>query len=100
MIATAIPYIIGVLLLALILVVIRLVKGPSTPDRIISLDMIGSILIGLIICLGILKNNSIYLDVVLIISLILFMGTVGMSKYLTENETNDGNSDHNHTGSR
>jgi len=95
MIASAVFYAIGILLLALILVVIRLVKGPSTPDRIVSLDMIGSILIGLILCLGIVKDNSIYIDVVLIITLILFVGTVAMSKYLTENASKDGNSNNN-----
>jgi len=94
MIASAVYYVMAILLLALILVVIRLVKGPSTPDRIISLDMIGSILIGLILCLGIAKDNSIYIDVVLIITLILFVGTVAMSKYLTVNERKNGNSNH------
>ncbi len=76
----------AVLLLAMILTVFRLVKGPTTPDRIISLDMIGSIMLGLIICIGIIKDNSIYIDVILIITLILFVGTVAMSRYLTHNE--------------
>ena len=95
MITSAVYYVMGILLAALIMVVIRLVKGPSTPDRIVSLDMIGSILIGLIICLGIVKDNSIYIDVILIITLILFIGTVAMSKYLTENGNKNGNSNHN-----
>ncbi|MCY1719691.1 monovalent cation/H+ antiporter complex subunit F [Prolixibacteraceae bacterium Z1-6] len=85
MISTAIYIVIGILLLAMVLSVARLVKGPSTSDRIVSLDMIGSVLIGIIICLSIIKDNSIYLDAILIISLILFVGTVAMSKYLTEN---------------
>ncbi|WP_075602122.1 monovalent cation/H+ antiporter complex subunit F [Saccharicrinis aurantiacus] len=86
MITSVIYYIMAVLLLAMILTVFRLVKGPTTPDRIISLDMIGSIMLGLIICIGIIKDNSIYIDVILIITLILFVGTVAMSRYLTHNE--------------
>ncbi len=100
MISVVMYFIMAILLLALLLVVVRLVKGPSTPDRIVSLDMIGSILIGIIICLGIVKDNGIYIDVILIISLILFLGTVGMSKYLTENESENGNSNNDNTGHR
>lgn len=100
MISVVMYFIMAILLLALLLVVVRLVKGPSTPDRIVSLDMIGSILIGIIICLGIVKDNGIYIDVILIISLILFLGTVGMSKYLTENESENGNSNNDNIGHR
>ncbi len=94
MIESAVYCIMGILLLALILTIIRLVKGPSTPDRIVSLDMIGSILIGMVLCLGIVKDNKVYIDVVLIITLILFVGTVAMSKYLTKNANKNGNSNH------
>ncbi|MCU4154411.1 cation:proton antiporter [Carboxylicivirga sp. A043] len=97
MISVVMYFIMAILLLALLLVVVRLVKGPSTPDRIVSLDMIGSILMGFIICLGIIKDNSVYIDVVLIISLILFVGTVAMSKYLTENDSENGNSNNDNT---
>lgn len=97
MIPVVMYFIIAILLLALLLVVVRLVKGPSTADRIVSLDMIGAILMGFILCFGIIKDNSIYIDVILIISLILFVGTVAMSKYLTENDSENGNSNNDNT---
>ncbi|HBH49824.1 MAG TPA: cation:proton antiporter [Bacteroidales bacterium] len=72
------------LLAAFILTLFRLFKGPSVNDRIAAMDLIASIVMGFIITYSMLVNRAIYFDVVIIISLISFIGTIGVSTYLKQ----------------
>ncbi len=70
------------LLGALIISLFRLITGPTIYDRIVSLDLIASIVMGFILLYSIVVNKAIYFDVVIVISLIAFIGTVSISTYL------------------
>lgn len=59
----------------------RLVKGPSTPDRVIALDAIGVGLITLIGLISILFDTAFFLDVILLLAILSFIGTVAFSKF-------------------
>jgi multicomponent Na+:H+ antiporter subunit F len=79
--------------IAIILIVIsfimafyRVLKGPSLPDRVVALDFMASLSMGFILTYSILKGEVLYIDIVLIISLVLFMGTVTVAKYLRKKE--------------
>ncbi|HKK60415.1 MAG TPA: monovalent cation/H+ antiporter complex subunit F [Salinivirga sp.] len=72
------------LLLALLLSFVRLVRGPSVNDRIAAMDLIASIVTGFIIIYSMLWKSEFYIDVVIIISLISFIGTVAISTYLRQ----------------
>ena len=76
----------GALLAALIISLIRLIKGPASSDRIISLDLVASIVMGFILLYSVLTKKGIYFDIAIIISLVSFMGTVAISIYLKEKE--------------
>ena len=84
---TGIPYIVmlmagGFLLIALIISLFRLIKGPTVNDRIVALDLIASISMGFILVYSISSDKPIYFDVAIAIALVSFMGTVGISTYL------------------
>jgi multicomponent Na+:H+ antiporter subunit F len=70
------------LMLAMIITMIRLLKGPTISDRIAAMDLISSIIMGIILVYAVLIQNAIYFDVPLIISLISFIGTIAVSTYL------------------
>lgn len=72
------------LMLAMILTLVRLLKGPSVNDRIAAMDLISSIIMGVILVYAVLIRNAVYFDVPLIISLISFIGTVAVSTYLKQ----------------
>ncbi len=74
----------ALLLIALVLAFVRLAKGPSVNDRIASMDLIASVVMGLILLNGLLINNPFYIDIVIVISLISFVGTVAISAYLKQ----------------
>jgi multicomponent Na+:H+ antiporter subunit F len=75
----------GALLAAMVLALIRLIRGPQSADMIIALDLIASIVMGYILLYAILADKMIYFDIAIVISLISFMGTVAISIYLKQN---------------
>lgn len=67
-----------------LILVYRVIKGPNIIDRVLSADAI-DILAGIIMILfGVLENRAMYLDLGLIITLLGFIGTVLISKYIKE----------------
>ena len=68
-----------------LILIYRVIKGPTIIDRVLSADAI-DILAGIIMVLfGALKNRAMYLDLGLIITLLGFIGTVLISKYINHN---------------
>ncbi|AYV67606.1 MULTISPECIES: Na(+)/H(+) antiporter subunit F1 [Niallia] len=65
-----------------ILFIYRVVKGPSTPDRVVALDAIGINLVAITAILSIVLKTSAFLEVILLIGILAFIGTVAFSKYL------------------
>jgi len=74
----------AMLLVAFALAFIRIVKGPTARDRIVALDLVASITMGFILVYSVVINNAIYFDIVIVISLISFIGTVATSTYLKQ----------------
>jgi len=72
--------------LALIGFIYRLVKGPSTPDRVIALDAIGVGLISLIGLFSILFDTEFFLEVILLLAILSFIGTIAFSKFTEKGE--------------
>jgi len=68
--------------LAAILNVYRLIKGPDAPDRVLALDTLYINAIALIVLLGITLGTRLYLEAALLIAVMGFVGTVAMAKYL------------------
>lgn len=60
----------------------RVVKGPSMPDRIVGLDMIGINLLSMVAIISMLFETKAYLEVILILGILSFIGTIAFSKYL------------------
>lgn len=82
MITTALYITIAMVVLAVLLNVYRLIKGPDAPDRVLALDTLYINAIALIILLGITLGTRMYLESALLIAVMGFVGTVAMAKYL------------------
>ncbi|CAM4250954.1 Na(+)/H(+) antiporter subunit F1 [Lacicoccus alkaliphilus] len=67
---------------SLILVLIRTIIGPSTSDRILALDTLGMMLIGIIGLVMMLQETVVYADIALVVAIIGFVGTIAMAKFL------------------
>ena len=65
----------------------RLVRGPSLPDRVVALDLLATLVIGIIAVYSIATGQSAYLDVAIILALIAFLGTVAFAYYIQRGES-------------
>jgi len=74
----------GMLLFAFLLAFLRLLKGPKMSDRIVAMDLIASITMAFILTYSVLVHKAIYFDIVIVISLVSFIGTVAVSTYLKQ----------------
>jgi len=68
--------------LAMFLAFARLVLGPSLPDRVVALDLIGLIVVGIIAAYDILTKQPILLDAATVVALVSFLGTVAFARYV------------------
>ena len=78
--------VIGFLLLSIIMCIIRVVKGPTAPDRVVGLDTINTIIIVGMIAFGIAEKSVIYIDVAIVYALLSFISTLFIAKYLEGGE--------------
>jgi len=81
--------ILPLLSLSLVFVFVRFLKGPTIIDRVIALDLIVTIGIGIISVYSIIYNQPNFLDIALILALIAFLGTVAFTYYLEKKNKND-----------
>ncbi|PRY90671.1 cation:proton antiporter [Mongoliibacter ruber] len=81
--------ILPILGISVILVFIRFLKGPSIPDRVIALDMLILIAIGIIAIYSMQNDQSTFLDIAMLFALIAFLGTVAFAYFLIQRSKND-----------
>jgi multicomponent Na+:H+ antiporter subunit F len=67
---------------AVILAFIRLVRGPSLPDRVVALDLMAMLGIGMIAVYAIATEQPVFLDVASVLALVTFLGTVAFAYYV------------------
>jgi multicomponent Na+:H+ antiporter subunit F len=76
------PLTMTMLALAALLTFTRLVRGPTLPDRVIAIDLIGVLIVCLLVALAAATAEQAFLDVGIVIALISFVGTVAYARYL------------------
>ena len=77
----------ALLALAILLGLVRLARGPSVMDRVMAFDLITTCAVGMIVLLSIRWRTVMYLELILIFSLLGFLTTVAFVFYL--HRTND-----------
>jgi multicomponent Na+:H+ antiporter subunit F len=62
--------------------IIRIIKGPSAPDRVVGLDTLNTIIIVSMVLFGAAYNEVIFIDVAIVYALLSFISTLFISKYI------------------
>ncbi len=70
--------------LAMIPCVYRILIGPTIPDRVVGLDAMATVMVVMLGVYSFIHESVFFLDVALVLSIISFLGTVAISKYLDE----------------
>ncbi len=79
----------AVLMASLILTFVRLVQGPTLPDRVVALELIAAIVVGLIGTYSISTSVPDFLDVAIVMALMAFLAAVGFARFLEEGGLRD-----------
>ncbi|GAB6190029.1 cation:proton antiporter [Marinitoga arctica] len=62
--------------------VLRLIFGPTTPDRVVAVDTLNVIITGSIVFLAYVFKSDLYLDIALVYGALSFLETVVIARYL------------------
>ena len=68
--------------LAMLMALVRLLRGPTVPDRVLALDTLYVATIAQLILFGMHLGTAVYFEVALIIAMLSFVSTVVLSKYV------------------
>lgn len=68
--------------LGILLSALRLFKGPSTMDRIVGIDTINMMVVGVIGVLAVYFKNGLYLDIAIVYAVLAFLETVVIARYM------------------
>lgn len=72
----------GILIAAMALALFRLIRGPSTPDRVVALDLMSTLTVGIIAVYTMATREPQLLGAATVLALLAFLGTVGFARYL------------------
>ncbi|MCY4287869.1 MAG: cation:proton antiporter [Aestuariivita sp.] len=64
-----------------LLAFVRLIRGPSLPDRVVALDMMTVAIVSFCGLAAIQSGNSAFLDVALVLALVGFLATVALARF-------------------
>ena len=70
------------IVVAMILAVVRLLRGPTLADRVVALDLIGMLSVSLLGVIAILYKGLLALDIAVVLAFVAFLSTVAFAHYL------------------
>ena len=76
---------VGLIVIAVLLGFVRLVKGPSMPDRVVALDLMTVIIVAFCGLASIRYDEPAFLDVALVLALVGFLATVALARFAERN---------------
>lgn len=78
--------VLGFLALSIVIAIIRVIRGPTAPDRVVGLDTINTLVIAGMVMFGAAFKEIIYIDVAIVYALLSFISTLFIAKYLEGGE--------------
>ncbi|MBD3285447.1 cation:proton antiporter [candidate division WOR-3 bacterium] len=81
--------IIAVLAIAAVLCLYRIFRGPTIADRMVGVDIMGILFVGITALTGIVYKLSFLLDVAIVLALISFVASIALAKYLERRTLDD-----------
>ncbi|MGY5779516.1 cation:proton antiporter [Rhizobium sp. LEGMi135b] len=79
----------GILSIAFLLTVYRVIAGPTLPDRVLALDMLVAIAIGFIAVIAVKTGFTLYIDIAISLGLVGFLATVAFARFILTQAQSD-----------
>lgn len=69
---------------AILIAFVRVVRGPTLPDRVVAVDLIGVSSVGLMVLGAASTREREFLDGAIVTALLAFLGTIAYSRYVVK----------------
>lgn len=79
-----IPVVLALLAFGILLAVVRLLRGPTLPDRVVAIDLIATQAVAMLASSAIAFDEPALLQPALVLTLIAFVGTVAFARYVAK----------------
>jgi len=79
---SVITFALGALVLASFLCLYRIGRGPTPPDRIVAIDILGTLIVGFCAVLALVTGRDFYMNVAIAWALLSFIGALALAKNL------------------
>ena len=80
---------INISLFSALFVLFRVLRGPSSADRIVAVDILGILVIGMLALLGLHYKSNFFIDIALIWALLSFIASLAFAKILEGRSLDD-----------
>lgn len=80
---------INVILFSSLFVLLRVIFGPSPADRIVAVDILGVLIVGMLALIGLYYDNDFFVDIGLIWALLSFIASLAFAKILEGRSLDD-----------
>lgn len=87
---TAIDVAFVLVMLGVVFAFVRLVLGPTLPDRIVALDMMTVLLVSFCGLYAILSDDTAFVDVAIVLALVGFLATVALARFVERRKAREG----------
>ncbi len=67
---------------AIVLAMYRLIRGPSLPDRVVALDLIAILMVGVIVIHAITTDQPVFLRAAIVVGLVAYLGTIAFAYFI------------------
>jgi len=90
---TTTQYLVPVLILGLLICcamcLYRIANGPTAADRMVSIDILGTVVVGFVAIITAVTGKAYLLDIALVWALVSFVGTLALAKYMVGKRLNE-----------
>ena len=80
---------IAVLAFGILLALLRLFLGPTSPDRVVALDTINTIVVGLMVAFAAYFEEVVFVDIAVVYALLSFGATMFIARYMEQTKENE-----------
>ena len=81
---TAIQVVLLIMVGLLIPASYRVVVGGTLADRLLAVDLVTTLLIGIIVLFALVENSEIFIDMAIALAAFAFIGTISIARYISE----------------
>lgn len=75
-------FVVTVLAGLILLAMVRLIRGPTSANRVVAMDAINTLVVAIMIVLSVVFKQVIFIDVAIVYALLSYVGVLFIAKYL------------------